>query len=116
MAAPRDTIEIEKIDGVAPAGNVELALRTTPSSKIKIVELELFDEPTKRYVHGQRIDNRGHVTYASMVLPHAWMATSALEFASEETSQSDIPGRYVLAELGRRLTDRSRVTFYWKDS
>ncbi|MGH2921127.1 MAG: hypothetical protein ACRDKU_03575 [Gaiellaceae bacterium] len=112
----RDTIQVEKIDGVAPPGNVEIALRTAPESKIKIVELELFDEPTKRYVPGQRIDNRGHITYVSMVLPHAWMATSALEFASEETSQFDTPGRYVLTELGRRITDRSRVTFFWKDS
>ena len=115
-APRRDTIVVEKVEGVAPSGNVEIALRTAPESKIKIIELELFDEPTRRYVHGQRIDNRGHNTYVSMTLPHAWMATSALEFASEETSQFDTPGRYVLTELGRRITERSRVTFYWRDS
>jgi hypothetical protein len=112
----QDKIECEKVEGVAPAGNVEIALRTAAESKLKIVELELFDEGTQRYVHGQRIDNSGHNTYVSMTLPTAWMKTSVLEFASEESSQWDTPGRYVLAELSRKISDRSRVTFYWKDS
>jgi hypothetical protein len=51
-----------------------------------------------------------------MVVPTAWMTTSVLEFASEESSQWDTPGRYVLAELNRVIVDQSRVTFYWKDS
>ena len=111
----QDKIDVEKVDGVAPKDNVEIALWTDDGSHVKIVEVELFDQGTQRYVHGQRVDNRDG-TYVSMTLPTSWMTTSVLEFASEESSQSDIPGRYVLAELSRKITDRSRVTFHWMDS
>jgi hypothetical protein len=39
-----------------------------------------------------------------------------IEFASEETSPIDTPGRYVLGKLGERLRDKARVTFYWTDN
>ena len=114
--SPRtDKIDKSVLGGIAPKGNVEIALRTDDGSHVKILELELFDQPSQRYVHGQRLDNR-YGPYVSMVVPTAWMTTSVLEFASEETSQWDTPGRYVLAELGRVIVDQSRVTFHWKDS
>jgi hypothetical protein len=111
----QDKIDVEKVDGVAPKDNVEIALRTDDGSHIKIIELQLFDEGTQRYIPGQRLDNRDG-WYLSMVVPTAWMSTSVIQFASEGLNQTDIPGRYVLAELSRKITDRSRVTFYWKDS
>jgi hypothetical protein len=111
----QDKIDVEKVDGVAPKDNVEIALRTDDGSDIKIIELQLFDEGTQRYIPGQRLDNR-YGWYLSMVVPTAWMSTSVIQFASEGLNQTDIPGRYVLAELSRKISDRSRVTFYWKDS
>jgi hypothetical protein len=110
-----DTIEKSIVGGVAPDGFVEIVLETDEGSHVKILKLELFDEATQRYADGKSLDNRYGWTQ-TMAAPTSWMATSVLEFRSEETSQGDIRGRYVLAELSRLLVNRSRVTFHWKDS
>jgi hypothetical protein len=111
----RDRIEHAITPGVLPAPLVEIALRTDNGSHLKIVELELFDEPTKTFVHGPRIDNGGNRTLVSMQVPTPFLATGVIEFASEETPGLNL-GRYILSNLSRSIPGGSRVTFYWKDS
>ena len=114
-AGRADTIQKTIVGGVAPDGFVEIVLETDEGSHVKILKLELFDEATQRYADGKSLDNR-YAWTQTMTAPTSWMTTSALEFRSEGTSQGDIRGQYVLAELSRLLVNRSRVTFHWKDS
>jgi hypothetical protein len=104
---------------VASADRVEIVLKTDPGSHLKILEFEPWDPQRRSFVHGtpdMRISNAGHIESVAMVLRESQLDAGVLEFASEETSAADTPGRYVLGELAERLGNGTRVTFYWRDS
>lgn len=118
----RITARIEQ--GVAPAGLVELVLETDSNSKVKLFSLQTYVEQAGKFSNVVFVDNRamnvisrGGVSYftSSSVAASSLLATGMIEFASEQTSAIDTPGRYCLGKLGDRLRDRSRVTFYWQD-
>jgi hypothetical protein len=113
----RDRIEVTY--DVAPAGMVEIQLKTDPDSHIKILEFEPWDPASRTFIHGapyMRLSNAGHVEVVAMTLQPSQLASGCIEFASEETSAADTPGRYVLGDLASGIKDGTRVTFYWKDS
>jgi hypothetical protein len=103
----------------APADRVEIVLKTDPGSHIKILEFEPWDPASRSFVHGtpdMRISNAGHVDWVKMTLRESQLDAGVLEYASEETSAADTPGRYVLGDLGKMLADGTRVVFHWTDS
>lgn len=114
--APRhDKVHVSFTPGAAPPGMVDIVLKTDPGSHLKIIEYEPYDPQAKKFVHGPSISNWGQVQSVSMLVEASKMASGVLEFASQETPTYSL-GRYVLADLGRKLPDRSRVTFHWKDN
>jgi hypothetical protein len=117
--APRqDKIYVTFVADAAPAGFVEVVLRTDNGSHIKIIEFQPWDPATNQFVHGPRTSNIGHPEGGTFTVPvrTSEIGSAVLQFASEETSAADTPGRYVLGDLAQKLKDRTRVTFYWKDN
>lgn len=114
----QDTIQLSY--SAAPAGRVEIVLATDPDSHIKILEFEPWDPRKRTFVHStdkkMRISNAGHVESVMMTLNPSQLDAGVLEFASEETSAADTPGRYVLGDLANGLQAGTRATFYWRDS
>jgi hypothetical protein len=114
----RDTIQLSY--DVAPAGRVEIVLKTDSDSKLKILEFEPWDPRTRTFVHSadpkMRISNAGHIESVMLTLSPSELDTGVLEFASEESSALDTPGRYVLGDLASGLQGGTRATFYWRDS
>lgn len=110
-----DTIDVSIEDGVVPPSVVEIALKTDPQSHVKVIEFEPYDPARKTFVHGPSVGNWGHVSPVTLYLEPTVMAAGVLEFGSEESPGNNL-GRYVLADLSRKLKAGSRVTFHWKDS
>ena len=114
--APRvDRIEVSTLSGVAPPNTVEVVLRTDPGSHLKILEFEPYAPRRRRSCTGRgsttrKRPERQHAT-ADLDRRHGRPGVRLRGVPRERP-----PGRYVLAELGRKLTDRSQVTFHWKDS
>ncbi|HEU5135276.1 MAG TPA: hypothetical protein VFU13_09050 [Steroidobacteraceae bacterium] len=111
------TIEAKTFDD-APDGLVTIALRTDPGSPRKIIDFELFDPRSGTFVHGPsawRASSAGQLTYSEFHIPSPLVEMGALEFSSQHTEVSDL-GRYFLKDLNKRLGNRKRVVFHWKDT
>jgi hypothetical protein len=106
--------------GVAPPGQVDIVLKTEPDSRLKILEYEPWDPGSGSFGHStdpkMRVSNAGHIESVTITLRASQLDAGVLEFASEESSASDIRGRYVLGDLASSLKDGTQVTFYWRDS
>jgi hypothetical protein len=119
-----DRIRAAIEDGVAPPGLVELALATDVGSHWKDVAFQTYVEQAGKFVNVVDVSNAGKVVvnrngqqvlWATSTFQSASLPIGVMEFASEEAPYQT-RGRYVLAGLGERLKDRSRVTFYWTDN
>ena len=111
-------------DAVAD-GLVEIVLLTDTSSHIKKVAFQTYVEQTGKFANVVFVQNtaknttdRNGVQYFvdSSTFASSQLERGMIEFASEQTSALDTPGRYVLGKLGEKLRNRARVTFYWKDN
>jgi len=122
----QDKIHKDVVKDVAPTGTVEVVLKTDGNSHIKVIGFHPLDAASNRYGTGPQISNAdreriinadGTISVTLSLKTWEWeIASGVLQFASQETSPIDIPGRYVLADLAVELKDRTRVTFHWKDS
>jgi hypothetical protein len=110
---------------VVPDGLVEIVLLTDTSSHIKKAAFQTYVEQTGKFANVVFVQNtaknttdRNGVQYFvdSSTLASSLLERGMIEFASEQTSALDTPGRYVLGKLGEKLRNRARVTFYWKDN
>jgi len=108
-----------------PDGLVEIVLLTDTSSHIKKAAFQTYVEQTGKFANVVFVQNtaknttdRNGVQYFvdSNTFASSLLERGMIEFASEQTSALDTPGRYVLGKLGDQLRNRARVTFYWKDN
>jgi hypothetical protein len=108
-----------------PDGLVEIVLLTDTSSHIKKAAFQTYVEQTGKFANVAFVQNtaknttdRNGVQYFvdSNTFASSLLERGMIEFASEQTSALDTPGRYVLGKLGDKLRNRARVTFYWKDN
>jgi hypothetical protein len=108
-----------------PDGLVEIVLLTDTSSHIKKAAFQTYVEQTGKFANVVFVQNtaknttdRNGVQYFvdSNTFASSLLERGMIEFASEQTSALDTPGRYVLGKLADRLRNRARVTFYWKDN
>jgi hypothetical protein len=102
----------------APAGTAEVALKTDSNSHLKSIEFQPWDDGKRTFVHAKpplSISNAGQIELVTMTISPSLLDRGVLEFDSEESSAADIRGRYVLGDLASKLSDGTRVTFYWTD-
>jgi len=111
---------------VGNAGSIELALQSDVGTHWKGFTLQIWDQPSGKFVNFASVTNankdikavNGQQYYVqSTFVPSSLMPTGAIEFSSEQSPGFNL-GRYILINLaeGDKLRDGARITFYWQDN
>jgi hypothetical protein len=102
---------------VLPPGTVEIVLETDSNSFKKKISFQQWDRDSQRPIYSADLQNfgGGHGPIDRLVLNASQVQNATLKFISEDEVVNELLlGRYVLGELGDRLTERTRLTFRWK--
>jgi hypothetical protein len=112
FAGRTDTIQVTFDYHVAPAGTVELRLKTDPGSSWRGIELKWWDEDAGKFQNGPGLSN-GEQWDSTRAVATSLLPIGVLVFSSQQ-SPGNNPERYLLRDLTQKLDEGTRVTFYWK--
>jgi hypothetical protein len=105
------------VQNALPPGAVEIVLETDAGSFKKRISFQQWDRDTQRAIYSADVQNFGgdREPPDKLVLNTTQVQNGTLKFISEDEFVNQLLlGRYVLGDLGQRLTDRTRLTFRWK--
>jgi hypothetical protein len=105
------------VQNALPPGSVEIVLETDANSYKKKISFQQWDRDTQRAIYSADLQNfgGGRGPIDRLVLNATQVRDATLKFISEDEVVNELLlGRYVLGDLGQRLTDRTSLTFRWK--